>query len=483
MTINKDRCSTFQWGLAAALLILSSTSFAATINVNNTADLASASCWPGMDTCTLREAISLANANVGLDTVFVPAGHYALSLGGINEDGNLSGDLDITDDVVIIGASTDTTIIDAQSIDRVFQVWDARATLSNLTITGGYAPPTGTWSTGGGVDAHGSPMLIIEDARLTNNKAAAGGAAFVGNSIMLMQDSVVEGNSVYLGPTNAVAPAIYGSYSRVTLERTAIINSRCAPEFPQCAAVSLESCVAFSGGGYAVIRNSTIGNNPYRALNSWSCSLTVDHSTIAGQQYGLNFGSYDGNDQFTLRGSIIANELQDCYLGSGIIATAGGKNLDTDGTCSLSAALGDFPADDPELGSLGYAGESSPAFQPKLGLSPAIDVASSCFSNTLDQHGYTRPDGASGNCDLGSIEALPCASGNPDLILIDPLNQGFDSGTWQACRTLTASGFDLHDHSSATFLARDSIVLASGFSIPATSTFSARIERTANSTP
>src|SRR4051812_18168833 len=58
--------------------------------------------------CSLREAITAANsdaasggalgecaAGAGDDTITLPAGLYALSIPGANEDGNASGDLDI----------------------------------------------------------------------------------------------------------------------------------------------------------------------------------------------------------------------------------------------------------------------------------------------------------------------------------------------------------------------------------------------------
>ncbi len=66
--------------------------------------------------CSLREAIEAANRDVavdacpagaGADRVIVPAGTYRLTLGGGNEDGNQTGDLDILDDLTLQGAGAE----------------------------------------------------------------------------------------------------------------------------------------------------------------------------------------------------------------------------------------------------------------------------------------------------------------------------------------------------------------------------------------
>src|SRR5438093_12159986 len=88
---------------------------AATFTVNDTADAVDAvpgdgSCATAASTCTLRAAIQEANANVGPDTIVVPAGTYLLTIAGQGEDAAATGDLDIRDDLTITGAGADSTI-------------------------------------------------------------------------------------------------------------------------------------------------------------------------------------------------------------------------------------------------------------------------------------------------------------------------------------------------------------------------------------
>src|SRR3989442_3563837 len=100
---------------------------AATFTVNDTADAVDAapgngSCATAGGTCTLRAAIQEANAHTGADTIMVPAGTYLLTIPGRGEDAAVTGDLDITDDVTITGAGADSTIVDGNRIDRLFEI-------------------------------------------------------------------------------------------------------------------------------------------------------------------------------------------------------------------------------------------------------------------------------------------------------------------------------------------------------------------------
>src|SRR3990170_9146569 len=73
----------------------------------------------GGSTCTLRAAIDQTNASLGLDTITLPVGTYVLTIAGIDDEGNVSGDLDITDDLTLTGAGAGLTIINGGALDRV----------------------------------------------------------------------------------------------------------------------------------------------------------------------------------------------------------------------------------------------------------------------------------------------------------------------------------------------------------------------------
>jgi CSLREA domain-containing protein len=140
--------------------------------------------------CSLREAIRAANidakvdacpAGSGIDGITLPAGTYALSLAGGNEDGNMMGDLDISSSLTITGAGVGSTLIDGHQLDRVFHILTgAVVALGDLTITNGHAPNgVGTvdgsglsGQDGGGI--YNSGYLTLHNVAVTGNQAGSG---------------------------------------------------------------------------------------------------------------------------------------------------------------------------------------------------------------------------------------------------------------------------------------------------------------------
>jgi CSLREA domain-containing protein len=104
--------------LLSAALPTATPAFAANLTVDSTTDAVDSnpgngSCATAGGFCSLRAAIQEANALAGADTITLPAGTYTLTITGTAEDLAATGDLDITEAVVISGASVATTIIQA----------------------------------------------------------------------------------------------------------------------------------------------------------------------------------------------------------------------------------------------------------------------------------------------------------------------------------------------------------------------------------
>ena len=137
--------------LALAALMPVDLARAATIIVNGFTDESDI-----VTSCTLREAVQAANTNVvqsgcdggsaGPDTIQLSAGTYTLTAEG--DDPAMTadvtaGDLDVTEDVTIVGAGAESTTIrwgsSVSDPDRVFDVSGSGTdlTLSGVTISHG----------------------------------------------------------------------------------------------------------------------------------------------------------------------------------------------------------------------------------------------------------------------------------------------------------------------------------------------------------
>src|SRR5918992_2700663 len=210
--------------------------------VNSTADALDAKVGDGLcrtsaGTCTLRAAIQEANAVTGGDVILVPAGTYALAIAPVSGMDSTTGDLDITDSVVINGAGASSTIIDGgtppsgspperRGLDRLFEVAvdGGAVSLMDLTISNGYAAEHGgavmnssiatvtiadsvvrgstAGKTGGAVENHGGGTVKLQRSTLTQNYAVEGGSALNNNlngRVELMDSSVSANSAAVVG--------------------------------------------------------------------------------------------------------------------------------------------------------------------------------------------------------------------------------------------------------------------------------------------
>ena len=169
--------------------------------------------------CSLREAIETINTNTAFGgctfadttpaphTIMMPAGTFQLTIDGRNEDNNTTGDLDIKSGISlnIDGAGPDATIIDANKLDRVFDLVEAggKMVIANLMITNGFT--TG----GGGAIFNNGNNLTLENVYLirneinhessadecdVNSKGRGGGAIEQQQGELKITDSLVDNN-------------------------------------------------------------------------------------------------------------------------------------------------------------------------------------------------------------------------------------------------------------------------------------------------
>jgi hypothetical protein len=177
---------------------------------------------------SLRHAIQAANASGQNCTIQLEAGTYTLTIK--NTDGHVddasSGGLDISDSghtVTIDGKGAGVSFVNANAIDRVFEVVKGNAAFSNLTIEGGVAQDNGsvgvlpgtTASEGGGVLIFGGGHVTFSHVSIQGNQAlgangrngksttgngtpglaARGGGLYLYNGTVNLSDSKLTGNA------------------------------------------------------------------------------------------------------------------------------------------------------------------------------------------------------------------------------------------------------------------------------------------------
>ena len=113
---------------------------------------------------SLREALSLANASAGPDSV-----RFDLALAGSVPIDAALGHLEITDPLTLFGLGRDQTTIDGQGATGVFAISETagNVTINSLTISGGLLD--GDLEGGAGIQSASLGTLTINDTTIQNN--------------------------------------------------------------------------------------------------------------------------------------------------------------------------------------------------------------------------------------------------------------------------------------------------------------------------
>ena len=274
--------------------------------------------------CSLREAIMSANwdlefggcpSGYGDDTIIVPAGRYILSAVGVVEDGNWTGDLDISSNVTLIGAGAELTVIDGNDTDRVLEVHaGARVVLNDVTITQGRSPDGldnaelggGDAEPGGGIRNAGELWLL--SCVITENQTGEGGRGSKGTTA--------------LGGDGGDGGGIF-NVGRLFLERSTV-RANTAGRSGFGGDRNGEVGRAGSGGGIynrgeLSLRNSRVIQNqagdPMFAIPSATCDFCW-HAGIVGDGGGI----WNGGTMTSAYSTIAENKA-----GGGAFADTGGR--------------------------------------------------------------------------------------------------------------------------------------------------------------
>jgi hypothetical protein len=347
----------------------------ATLTVNTTLDVL------GHDngTLSLRQAILDANAAPDSDTIVVPAGIYTLTRPGRNEDGGLTGDLDLAGRVTIQGAGAGVTIVDAGGLDRDFHVLGgATATLSRMTIQGGaigFDDFTRFDFNGAGGAIVNEGTLTVRDCTLSGNSAVFGGAIYNDNfGTLTVSNSTLSGNSATDVTGFGAGGAIYNESGTATVsnstvsENFSVVGDGIYFDYPGAAGgggilndydgtltvrdstLSGNFADDWGGGisnlGTLTVRNSTLcSNSAYLggAVNNFG-TLTINNSTLSGNSASIG-GGIDNEGTMTVRDSTLSGNS--AGVGAGIsnyggTLTVSNSTLSTNSATDLGGGIANF---------------------------------------------------------------------------------------------------------------------------------------------
>lgn len=392
---------------------------AATFEVNSSrddvdADPGDGTCATAASVCTLRAALQEANALPGADEIVVPSGRFRLS----------GGTLVITEDLSIVGASMDRTVVQGDKLSRVVTVAaGVDASLAGLTLRNG-----------GGEDGAGianAGMLTLTNVKLTRHRTDEnhGGALFnsgtaVLNDVVLLGNIARFGGAIYSTGTLEMADVIVRNNKHIVDGGGAGLYNIGTATVTRSTFIRNQARIGEGGGavlnrGIFEIDNSTISRNRARlsvagGILTESASVSILRNvTLVRNQARFVSGGIANFGVTAVHNCIIAenfnNRVRHINCGGDVAILSLGYNLDSGAVCSFHGP-GDISNERPRLrGENRNGGISlSRALMPN---SAAVDAGDPAECPALDQRGMPRPVDVSGlaepRCDIGSYELQP----------------------------------------------------------------------------
>ena len=352
--------------------------------------------------CSLREAVTKANAAPGRDTIVLHGGEpYLLKQNG-DDDTNAAGDLDIASNIAVRGLPRAT--IDADGSEHAFHLpmlpGAQHLKLARLTVTGasegGVLAQAGELRVtrskvarnqnftsltnsggGGGIAVTDTGRARIRRTTISKNEADSGGGLYAGG-MTSVRKSTINGNT-----SSGTGGGIKSQSASFEITNSTVANNKTASD----------------GGGLSVASGTTTINNVTIARNK------ADTDTTGGSDVGGGIAASGGT--INVANSIIAlNELGGNPTGladrncDGTFASGGGNvRGSADPGCLGFTGTDDVVDQNPRLGKLARNGGPTKTIALKPG-SEAIGNAINASAENRDQRGHDRDS----NPDAGAYE-------------------------------------------------------------------------------
>lgn len=377
----------------------------------NDVDPGNGLCADSAGRCGLRTAIQEANALRGLDTIVLPEGVITLAAAGADENAALTGDLDITEGLIVQGRGASRSVVDGNGAvtgDRVFHVLQSSggyitADFVDLSIQGGSVS-----GSGGGILAACRADVVVRRSNILENFGSTGGGLGVlgsGCTADILPRMVVYDSAVYRNTANSnLAGAGIDQFGGGTLS---VINSTIAENVNSSTSVSAVGGISVSSNtpNTATLRSSTIiDNSAPNATAHEGVGLRIGSAATATLIDNLiGFNTFNGGTA-NCSGSAASTSL-----------SSGGGNLYSTGTVTCPVTASDSTGNGFTLvGALAFNAPGQTPTAAVSSLSAARAFGRSCIL-PQDQRGVERPLRA-------------CSSGAYQFVATPSTPEIFDNG-------------------------------------------------------
>lgn len=346
--------------------------------------------------CSLRAAIEETNALPGRDTILLGSGTFRLTLSGRGENNAVSGDLDITDSLQIIGSGAGKTFIDADGLDRVFDIRGANTTvsLSGVSIINGRLPSGLAYEQKGGGGLRNRGSLVLDRVMISDNTVLGSLNGDVGGGLFNQGTCTVTRSTIQGNLAHAGGGLFNGSLANLQVRQSAIYGN------------SSRGGGGLMNYGSGDLFNTTLSGNSAAGGSTpfggalWNRSrLQLVFCTIAENSANSGGGINNTGTVSMVNTLLAANMGGNCRSITGFVSN--GHNLDSDNSCGLTAA--DLKNIDPRLAPLHDNGGPTLTHALNPG-SPAIDAGKTVVGITTDQRGFARPQRKA--FDIGAFEMV-----------------------------------------------------------------------------
>ncbi len=383
---------------------------AATVTVTSTLDVihdgTSGCAITGSGICSLRDGVIYANAHANT-IIALPAGTYVLTIWSSGSNDATTGDLNLTNttgSTTIFGAGSDTTIIDGNHIDRLFQLSPGvTANISGITLRNGALFGQAAGPTAGGA--------ILNDGTVTITGCVFAFNGIIGSTGTSGSPTGREGDG------GAIANRTGGSLTVInsTFTMNGTIGGRGVTGAPSSTGGFGGGGAGGGGRGGAATGGALWNDGPNAIVNltifannavAGSGGATPGGGTGPGGAIGV--GGINAPSPLQITNTIIANNLGGANCTNTLTDNEHNLEFPTN-TCGFTPGAPKFDqVGDPMLGPLASNGGPTQTMAFTIG-SAAINHGDNAacagpLVGNVDQRGIARPYLVRGNCGIGAFE-------------------------------------------------------------------------------